>query len=250
MRLKMFINHDIEKDKAMYPYYNHNYTFIVCHKPFENKFGDISNKVYLSDFKDFANSSGAIFVDSVYDSKVFGEITFWDYIYKTIRDDDWACLCAYRRKIYPRIGIQVANPIKFPCSVLQQLEHYHSRIIVDALAKALPKEELAVLNGNLFVPYNIFCAPRQVIGDWLSFVIPRVTQTMQILGCPQDIKGVKELVKTTDLIKPAQDKNISLDYQARIGGFLAERINTIFWLTRNYGQSYQDVRLLEQNQRI
>lgn len=245
-----FINHNIEQDKEMYPDYSHTYTFVVCHKPFEDKFGDISNKVYLTDFKDFSEESGAILANSVYDSKVFGEITFWDYIYKTIRNEDCACLCAYRRKIYPRIGIQVANPIKFPCSILQQLEHYHSRIIVDALTKALPKEELAVLNGNLFVPYNIFCAPRQVIGDWLSFVIPRVTQTMQILGCPQDIEGAKEWVKTTDLIKPAQDKNISIDYQARIGGFLAERINSIFWLTRNYGQNFQDVRLLEPGQVI
>mgnify|MGYP006935955641 CR=1 FL=1 len=246
----MFLNHDIEKDKVMYPHYSHNYTFIVCHKPFENKFGDISNKVFITDNKDFAKSSGAVLVDSVYDSRVFGDITFWDWIYNNIRENDFGCLLHYRRKIYPRIGIQVANPIKFPCTVLQQLAHYHSYIVVDALTKALPKEELAVLNGNLFVPYNIFCVPRQVIRDWLGFVIPRVTQTMQILGCPQDIKGAKEWVKTTDLIKPAQDKNNGIDYQARIGGFLAERINTIFWLTRNYGQQYQDVKLLEQNQKI
>ena len=246
----MLLNHDIEKDKILYPNNNHAYTFIVCHKPFENKFGDISNKVYLTDFRDFANSSGAIFVDSVYDSRVFGEITFWDYIYKTIRDDDWACLCAYRRKIYPRIGIQVAHPIKFPCSVLQHLTNYHSSIVTDALTKALPKEELGILESNLFVPFNIFSAPRQVIGDWLEFVIPRVTQTMQIMGCPQDIDGVKEWVKQTDLLSPADGKNLSIDYQARIGAFLSERINTIFWLTRNYGQQFQEVKLLEKNQYI
>lgn len=246
----MFINHDIEKDKELFPHYSNSYTFIVCHKPFEDKFSDISNKVYLTDFRKFSKESGAILVDSVYDSKVFGEITFWDYIYKNIKNDDWACLCGYRRKLYPKIGIQVANPIKFPCTVSQQLAHYHSPIVVDALAKALPKEELVVLNGNLFVPYNIFSAPRQVIGDWLSFVIPRVTQTMQILGCPQDIDGAKEWVKTTDLINPAQDKNTNLDYQARIGAFISERINSIFWLTRNYGQSYQEVKLLETGQTI
>lgn len=246
----MLINHDIEKDKILYPNHSNTYTFIVCHKPFENKFGDISNKVYLTDFKDFANSSGAIFVDSVYDSRVFGEITFWDYIYKTIRDDDWACLCAYRRKIYPKIGIQVAHPIKFPCSVLQHLTHYHSSILTDALTKALPKEELGILESNLFVPFNIFSAPRQVIGDWLGFVIPRVEQTMKILGCPQDIDGVKEWVKQTDLLSPADGKNLSIDYQARIGAFLSERINTIFWLTRNYGQQFQEVKLLEKNQYI
>lgn len=246
----MLLNHDIEKDKLLYPNYSNTYTFIVCHKPFENKFGDISNKVYLTDFKDYAKSSGALLVNSDYDSRVFGEITFWDYIYKTIRDDDWACLCAYRRKIYPRIGIQVANPIKFPCSVLQHLTHYHSSILTDALIKALPKEELGILERDIFVPFNIFSAPRQVIGDWLEFVIPRVTQTMQIIGCPQDIEGVKEWVKSTDLLSPADGKNLSIDYQARIGAFLSERINTIFWLTRNYGQQFQEVKLLEKNQYI
>ena len=246
----MLLNHDIEKDKLLYPNHSHTYTFIVCHKPFENKFGDISNKVYLTDFKDFSKSSGAIFVDSVYDSRVFGEIPFLDYIYKTIKDDDWACLCAYRRKIYPKIGIQVAHPLKFPCSVLQHLTHYHSSILTDALTKALPKDELGILESNIFVPFNIFSASRQVIGDWLSFVIPRVEQTMQILGCPQDIEGVKEWVKQTDLLSPADGKNLSIDYQSRIGAFISERINTIFWLTRNYGQQFQEVKLLEKNQYI
>lgn len=234
----------------MYPNNNHAYTFIVCHKPFEDKFGDISNKVYLTDFKDFSKSSGALLVNSDYDSRVFGELVFWDYIYKTIRDDDWACLCAYRRKIYPRIGIQVAHPIKLPCSVLQHLSYYHSSILTDALTKALPKEELEILERNIFVPFNIFSVPRQVIGDWLEFVIPRVTQTMQILGCPQDIEGVKEWVKSTDLLSPLDGKNLSIDYQSRIGAFLSERINTIFWLTRNYGQQFQLVKLLEKNQYI
>ena len=246
----MLLNHDIEKDKILYPHYSNTYTFIVCHKPFEDKFGDISNKVYLTDFKDYAKSSGALLVNSDYDSRVFGEITFWDYIYKTIRDYDWACLCAYRRKIYPRFGIQVAHPIKLPCSVLQHLSYYHSSILTDALTKALPKEELEILESNIFVPFNIFSSPRQVIGDWIAFVIPRVTQTMQILGCPQDIEGVKEWVKTTDLLSPVDGKNLSIDYQSRIGAFLSERINTIFWLTRNYGQQFQEVKLLEKNQYI
>ena len=230
----MFINHDIEKDKILYPHYSNTYTFIVCHKPFDDKFGDISNKVYLTDFKDFSKSSGALLVNSDYDSRVFGEITFWDYIYKTIRDYDWACLCAYRRKIYPRIGIQVAHPIKLPCSVLQHLTYYHSSILTDALTKTLQREELEILESNIFVPFNIFSVPRHVIGDWLEFVIPRVTKTMQILGCPQDIDGVKNWVKQTDLISPVEGKNLSIDYQSRIGAFLSERINTIFWLTRNY----------------
>ena len=240
----MFINHDIEKDKILYQHYSNTYTFIVCHKPFDDKFGDISNKVYLTDFKDFSKSSGALLVNSDYDSRVFGEITFWDYIYKTIRDDDWACLCAYRRKIYPRIGIQVAHPIKLPCSVLQHLTYYHSSILTDALTKTLPREELETLESNIFVPFNIFSVPRHVIGDWLEFVIPRVTQTMQILGCPQDIDGVKNWVKSTDLLSPVEGKNLSIDYQSRIGAFLSERINTIFWLTRNYGQQFQEVKLL------
>ena len=246
----MFINHDIEKDKILYQHYSNTYTFIVCHKPFDDKFGDISNKVYLTDFKDFSKSSGALLVNSDYDSRVFGEITFWDYIYKTIRDDDWACLCAYRRKIYPRIGIQVAHPIKLPCSVLQHLTYYHSSILTDALTKTLPREELETLESNIFVPFNIFSVPRHVIGDWLEFVIPRVTQTMQILGCPQDIDGVKNWVKSTDLLSPVEGKNLSIDYQSRIGAFLSERINTIFWLTRNYGQQFQEVKLLEHNQYI
>ena len=83
----MFLNHNISQDKdSPYP---QQYSFVVCHKPFEDKLMDISNRVYITDNKEYAKSSGAILVNSVYDSRVFGEITFWDYIYNNIRENDF-----------------------------------------------------------------------------------------------------------------------------------------------------------------
>ena len=183
---------------------------------------------------------------SGYDTKIFGEIPFWIHIFNSIRDCDSATLCGYRRKLYARTGIQVPAPIQFQCSLLDQISYYHSKIVADALIEALPTDEVKVLMNNLMVPYNLFSAPKPLIGEWINFVVPRVNKTMEIMGCPHEIDAVKEWVKTTDLIKPAENKNNSVDYQARIGGFIAERINTIFWLTRPYPKSWQNVVFLEQ----
>lgn len=73
---------------------------------------------------------------------------------------------------------------------------------------------------------------------------------MKAIGCPNDFKSVKEWVKTTDLLKPYEGKNTDLVYQSRVGAFILERLNTIFWLSRNYGQQWQPVKLLEPGQTI
>lgn len=113
------------------------------------------------------------------------------------------------------------------------------------MIEALPTDEVNVLMNNLMVPYNLFSAPKPVIGEWINFIVPRVNKTMAIMGCPHEIDAVKEWVKTTDLIKPAENKNNSVDYQARIGGFIAERINTIFWMLNPVAKQWQNVVFLE-----
>ena len=247
----MLINHNISLDRELYPQHKHHYNFILAHKPFEDKFGDIANKVYITDNKEYAANSGAILIDkNEYDSRVFGELPFWIYISKHIREQDSASLMAYRRKIYPKVGIQVAQPLNLPCTVLEQLAYYHSPFIAETICKVLAPEEVKILNGNLLCAYNIFSANHKVIIEWINFVIPRLEQIMKAIGCPNDFKSVKEWVKTTDLLKPYEGKNTDLVYQSRVGASILERLNTIFWLSRNYGQQWQPVKLLEPGQTI
>lgn len=247
----MLINHNISLDRELYPQYSHQYNFILCHKNFEDRFGDVANKIYITDNKEYAANSGAILIDkNEYDSRVFGELPFWIYISKQIREQDSASLMAYRRKLYPKIGIQVAQPLNLPCTVLEQLAYYHSPFIAETICKVLPPEEVKILNGNLLCAYNIFSAPYKVIVEWINFVIPRLEQIMKAIGCPNDFKSVKEWVKTTDLLKPYEGKNSDLVYQSRVGAFILERLNTVFWLSRNYGQQWQPVKLLEPGQTI
>ena len=99
----MKINHNISLDRELYPQYNHHYNFILCHKPFEDRFGDVANKIYITDNEEYSKQSGAILIDNKgLDSRVFGEIPFWGWIAQQLRDQDSASLCAYRRKIYAR----------------------------------------------------------------------------------------------------------------------------------------------------
>lgn len=110
----MLINHNISLDRELYPQHKHHYNFILAHKPFEDKFGDIANKVYITDNKEYAANSGAILIDkNEYDSRVFGELPFWIYISKQIREQDSAALMAYRRKIYPKVRYSSCTTIEF-----------------------------------------------------------------------------------------------------------------------------------------
>lgn len=63
-RQNMFLNHNISSDLATYSQFSHHYTFIACHKEFEDRFGDVANKIYITDYKDFADKSGAILIDN------------------------------------------------------------------------------------------------------------------------------------------------------------------------------------------
>ena len=74
----MKINHNINLDRELYPQYSHQYNFILCHKPFEDRFGDVANKIYITDNEEYSKQSGAILIDNKgMDSRVFGETPFW-----------------------------------------------------------------------------------------------------------------------------------------------------------------------------
>lgn len=248
----MHINTDIKHDLSLYPQYGHHFSFILCHKPFEDRFGDVANKIYITDNEEYSKQSGAILIDNKgLDSRVFGEIPFWGWIAQQLRDQDSASLCAYRRKIYARPGIQVAQPMQLQMTLLDQMAFCHSPILSAACCEVLPQEEIKILSGNLFFPYNIFSAPKKLIQEWVNFVIPRVTQIMDKVGCGGTYESCLEFVKNNEsFTKPVDGKNTDPNYQARIGAFLSERMSSIFWQLLQVPRNYQQVILLEEGQKI
>ena len=69
---------------------------------------------------------------------------------------------------------------------------------------------------------------------------------MGALGCPHSYEGACEFVRKNPSFTTSSgpDKNCNVEYQARIGAFLSERINTLFWQFCQYPREQQKVKLL------
>ena len=179
---------------------------------------------------------------------------FWKWIATQIRDCDRASLLHYRRRLpFSMSPVVVAAPIKLNCSVLEQTAFFHSPKLVDAMRRALPAEEIQILNGNLIYPYCIAKMPRQVIWDLVNFIEPRIIQVIKELGCPTEIESLKKWMANDETFcKPVEGKDTRPEYQARIGGFLGERLATIFWtiFSQRNPIEVREVKLLEPGQKI
>lgn len=231
--------------------YEQEFTFIICHKPLEKDyFQDISLRQYITD----QNVPYCRKIPNQYDSRIYGELGFWKWIATQIRDCDRASLYHYRRRLpFSMSPVVVAAPIKLDCSVLEQTAFYHSPKLVDAMRRALPPEEIQILNGNLIYPYCIAKMPRQVIWDFVNFIEPRMIQIIKELGCPTEIESLKKWVANDETFcKPVDGKDTRPEYQARIGGFLGERLATIFWtmFSQRNPIEVREIKLLEPGQKI
>lgn len=224
--------------------------FILCHKPCPDYFQDYSNRLFISD----NGTPGTITFPTKYDSRIYGELGAWQYIATQIRDCDRASLNHFRRKLpLSMSNVVVAAPIRLNCSLLEQTAFYHSIKIVDAIKKALPPKELEILNENLIYPYTIAKMPRPMIWDFVNFIEPRMLEIMRLIGCPTNYNDLLKWVENDETFcKPVEGKDTRPVYQARLGGFIVERLSTLFW--RIFGQKnpfeVREVKLLEPNQSI
>ena len=233
--------------------YPQTYCAILTHKPenlvfAKNHFGDRDNRLYLSD----TNVEGTMNIyQEGYDSRVFGELPAYMWIAEHIREQDWCSLNAYRRKLKLGIGTLVAQPLQWKCSVLDQLANYHSTIYCDVLHSILPPNEFNLLQRNVFFPYNIAQMSGPHIKHYVSFIKEREDSFFKCLGFQPTLDNCRKFVTSEHSVleQNIPDKNLNVEYQSRIGAFIMERLNTIYWqLIGNFVPT--EVVLLEKNQRI
>lgn len=233
--------------------YPQTYCAVLCHKPENLKFakehfGDRDNRLYLSD----TNVEGTMNIyQEGYDSRVFGELPAWMWIAEHIREQDWCSLNAYRRKLKLGIGTLVAAPMQWKTSVLDQLANYHCTIYCDVFHTILPPNEFNLLQRNVFLPYNIAQMSGSQIKHYVSFIKEREDAFFKCLGFQPTLDNCRKFVTSEPSVleQTIPDKNLNVEYQSRIGAFIMERLNTIYWqIIGNYVP--MEVVLLEKNQRI
>lgn len=189
-------------------------------------------------------------VDGVNDP-VRAELNAWTWILTQLKDGDWACLHHYRRQLMqPCYVVSTADPMPMQQGVLNQLAYFHTIQWVDYMRYALTNEDFKILlEAKEFRPYNLYCAPKNVIARWVSDMEYLYKKFIEF--CGGDL--YKFLHRDPDLLKPRPGKNCDPKYQARSFSFILERLNTLFWLKNiKAGKRIMPmaVRLIEPNQTI
>lgn len=182
---------------------------------------------------------------------VRAELNSWKWILTQLKDNEWACLHHYRRQLMQQCCLlATAKPIPMPNGVLGQLAYCHTIQWVDFLRYALTNEDFKILlEAKSFFPYNLYCAPKNVIERWVSDMEYLYKKFIQF--CGGDL--YKFMHRDPDLLRPRPGKNCDPKYQARSFSFILERLNTLFWLKQQKaGNKVMPlrVRLIEENQTI
>lgn len=91
----------------------------------------------------------------------------------------------------------------------------------------------------------------QQIKHYVSFIKEREDAFFKCLGFVPTVDNCRNFVTSEPSVleQTIPDKNLNVEYQSRIGAFIMERLNTIYWqIIGNYVP--MEVVLLEKNQRI
>lgn len=225
--------------------YDQSYNIVITHNKeglefAKKKYGDYSNKLYLSD----CNVPGTIDVSNGYHSSVYGELPFYHWIAQNLRPHDWVRVNHYRRKLPLSIGLTLPAPLSFNGSMANQLAYYHSPVLVEAIMRTLtPVEQQIFTTNNTLTPYNIMFAPVEFIQTtYLPWMMNKINALQMVLG--RNFKPDKSF------FEPREGKRVDSWYQNRVFAFAMERYTTLFFLTNNFGQQFANINLLEDGQNI
>ena len=225
--------------------YPQEYNVVICHNKeglefAKKKYGDYSNKLYLSD----TGVEGTIDVSNGFPSSVYGELPFYHWIAQNLRPQDWVRVNHYRRKLPLSIGLTLPAPLSFSGSMAQQLAYYHSPILTNAIMQTLsPVEQQVFMNANQLIPYNMMnCQVEFIQKSYLPWMMEKINALRMVLG-----SGFKP---DKSFFEPREGKRTDEWYQNRIYAFAMERYTTLFFLTNNFGQQLANIKLLEDGQKV
>lgn len=220
--------------------------FIGTQKTFEPK---VSNNVYkiIVGNHDIENNSNLELIKCKHDEKLddrfFSEIYMLDFVSKNYELKDYVGFCHNRRyfkfmdnipdieEILKDAECIIAKPIKFKKNNKEQYNTCHNvedlYIIGGILAEKYPdyvKGYNIVMKSNIFIPYNMFIMKKEDFLEYIKFIKGVLDEYINIIGTDviRRIAGNKE--KYLKRFYP----NSSIEYQYRIGGYLAERLTNVY----------------------
>lgn len=206
--------------------------YITTYKDFEHRF---SNPVYkILDARDFRNP------DDKLDDRFFSEI----YMYSKIKPNtEYVGFCHYRKrweffdnipdmdKIFQTHDVILPKPMTLRYPIRKHYSLCHNvedldivKYIIYSDYKEYKEDFDAFMNSATFFPFNVFIMRKEDFEKYIKFITGVLKLYVEIVG--DDIVGRIENNKDKYLKKFSP--NDTIEYQYRIGGYIAERLTNVF----------------------
>ena len=243
--------------------------YICCHKDYTDV--GINNPCYklISD-KDIKNDSKLELIksDGFLDNRMWSELTQLYYIWKHPElQAEWIGFCHYRRYFDFMNDIpELTKPIvatnitsMFNNYIGYDISHYGKDLLtVSRIIKAIKKDYLGyvlrMMDSHRFLPYNMFILPKKLFNEMCKFIFDvLLTFDAQIKVNNSYTEMLKHIADYRECyVEKTMEPNNTYEYQARLYGFLSERLFTTFfikYLDENGKESVQeqDVVVTEKN---
>lgn len=208
--------------------------YICTHKEFEKK---VSNEAYKPLYvKDIST-------DLPLDDKFYSELYHYKYVSEHLPKTKYIGFCHYRRyfdfyddipnldDIFKEYNVIASKPFRFPYSVRGQYAAMHNGEDLDIITSILNdkypqyvEEWEKSLNGEYLYPCNMFIMEKKDFKQYIDFIIDVLNEYVKRVGT--DIN--KHIEDNKDkYLKPFYPNN-TVEYQYRIGGYLGERLTSMY----------------------
>ena len=232
--------------------------YVCCHKDFEL---NLKNKVYEPIIS--KNINNDTWVNGLKGS-FYSEIMSYFYIAENYELLDYIGFCQYRRHwsfednvpnvedMFKQAEVFVIRPFELEGNTYGQYDFYHNvedlKIAADiVINKFLDYENalLSFLNGKYIFPYNMFIMKKEDFLRYINFIKTILDEYLNVVGLDIE-KRIKD--NEDKYFKHIEElpQNDTLEYQYRIGGYLAERLTNIFIIKNFNTIGAFDVNIIEE----
>ena len=220
--------------------------YVCCHKDYEDV--GINNPVYklISD-KNIKNNTALDFIksDGFLDNRMWSEMTQIYYIWKHPElQADWIGLSHYRRYFefmndIPELTKPViAKHILNPYNNYAQYDVCHNStdllLTLNIIGKKKPEYYgafIAMMDSHKYFPYNMFILPKDLFNEYCEFVFEILEEFDKAINVNNNyINMIQRIGKYREkYVEKSGYPSNDFGYQARLFGFIAERLTTVFF---------------------
>lgn len=220
--------------------------YTCCHKDYKDI--GVNNPVYklISD-KDIKNESSLELVksDGFLDNRMWSELTQIYYVWKHSElQTDWIGLSHYRRYFEflndipeltkPVIAKHLMNAYN---NYMQYDICHNSNDLLNTMNIIRTKKSeyypafIEMLDSHVYFPYNMFILPKVLFNEYCKFIFEVLEEFDNVIGVNNDYTNMIKYIglHREKFIEKSFYPNNTYEYQARLFGFIAERLTTAFF---------------------